>query len=725
MDIKANNIYAVVTSSSKFLTLLVDRYHESTDSMFQKGTDKAPTLNDYNGSIFKLPIGNSFIEVLVINPLENLLTVSHAMPASKRFLQKLLDKDTFYKSTTFTWDVVESSTENSQVKLQALLERFQSARLIAIDIETKRDDPLRRMICVGYCAYFEESHTSHTVVIPVEDVISLDWIRKFNKSNPPKIFQGGLFDNVYLMRWGCPVHNWLHDTMILFHCMFSEFPKRLDFIASYAMRDSMFWKDSGKSGNIKEFYRYNALDCWVTLNSYLSLASIAQPYAIENYLMEFKLLFPAIHCELEGMKVDMPKLLEAKAAKEAEYKLETAKFQALINAPGFNVNSPKQVMNLMKVCGLNKLISSDAQSLLVAQASHPLNNLIFTKLQKLRKMGKLLSTYFVESKFWHGRCFYKLNPAGTDSGRMASSESSFNCGLQIQNIPRGKVVKQFLIADDGWVLAEIDKAQSEARCVAYLSGETALIDLVESKHDYHSWNAAAFFGIPYEQIWDEELGKVLLPEIRQLSKNTNHGKNYNMGATVMLATMGPDKVAKAKTSLKLPARMSLKQVCQFLLDAYDRRYPNISGQWYSSIIKSIEMTGKLVSSLGWTRVFFNRTSLRTNKSHLNEAVAHPAQNLSVSIINIEFYNVWRASVYGSYYKGDKLIECDLVGKLRLKAQIHDSILFQYKIDSPEVPDIVFNIMDTTVDVVDAVGVTRKMFIPSDMNKGGKSWSDLK
>src|SRR5690606_21352936 len=133
-------------------------------------------------------------------------------------------------------------------------------------------------------------------------------------------------------------------------------------------------------------------------------------------------------------------------------------------------------------------------------------------------------------------------------GRLASTESSFWCGLQIQNIPQGKAVKGWIEADEGWEFAGGDYAQSEARCVGYLSGCTALIDLVESDKDYHSWNAHKFFGVPYEEV-DKPL--------RNLSKRVNHGSNYNMGAAVLLDTMGPKNVAEARILLKLPARWTL------------------------------------------------------------------------------------------------------------------------------------------------------------------------
>ena len=51
----------------------------------------------------------------------------------------------------------------------------------------------------------------------------------------------------------------------------------------------------------------------------------------------------------------------------------------------------------------------------------------------------------------------------------------------------------------GFLLAEPDAEQADARGVAYLSGDIDLINTVESGLSYHGVNASKFFGIPYEE----------------------------------------------------------------------------------------------------------------------------------------------------------------------------------------------------------------------------------
>ena len=185
-----------------------------------------------------------------------------------------------------------------------------------------------------------------------------------------------------------------------------------------------------------------------------------------------------------------------------------------------------------------------------------------------------------------------------------------------------------------------------------------------------------------------------------------------MGATVMLDTMGPKLVAQAKISLHLPASFTLKQVCQYLLDKYDATYPGVRGRWYESVISTVETTGMLVSPFGWVRKCFGKP--RENKQHLNSIVAHGPQNLSVACVNREWYAIWRETVYGR-----------LVGRVRIKAQIHDSIPFQRRVEDTEAAAIVASLMNTRVKIAGADGKIREMYIPTDMGEGAKYWSDLK
>jgi hypothetical protein len=101
-----------------------------------------------------------------------------------------------------------------------------------------------------------------------------------------------------------------------------------------------------------------------------------------------------------------------------------------------------------------------------------------------------------------------------------------------------------------------------------------------------------------------------------------------------------------------------------------------------------------------------------SKQALNAAVAHGPQNLSGGILNIVFYKIWYESLYG-----------ELAGKVRLKAQIHDSVFYGYRGEGT--PDLVKKYMTHAIQVKDFNRVERTMLIPPDMNSGEKYWADLK
>ncbi len=679
-------------------------------------TRKGITLNDYQGSLLYVHVGERSIPCVVLNPLEHLVRVPYGKFLAERFLSKILAPEKWMPDIEFKYQVVEIQNAESVCR------RLERARIIAVDIETPITGEWadqRGINCVGYAGLFPDTNTVECFVFPFEEW-SYVFVKRINDLAVPKVTQNGLYDNCYFMRWGVPLRAWYWDTYHFFHSWLAELPKDLGLVAAFSVRNVRYWKDDGKSGNLEDYYRYNAKDCWATLCAILNLLRDAPDWAVTNYVEhEFPIVFPAITCELEGCRVDEEQFQVVFDSKKKKQEDDLAMVRTMVASANFNPNSPQQVLNVFKILGCGSLGSTDKAATLKARAVHPLNDRVIGAITEWKQNAKIISNYLVDTKLWDAgsgpRLFYKLDPGGTDTGRLASRASNFWCGFQIQNVPRDSSelsVKHCIIADFGWLLGEGDYAQSEARCVGYLSGETKLIDLVESENDYHAWNASKFFGVPYQSIYDNSTKKTINKPLRDLSKRTNHGANYNMGESVMLDTMGPKYVADARRLLGLSLKLPLKKVCGYLLSIYEKTYPRVKKDWYASIINSIRVSGMLVSPLGWTRKFFGKPS--ENKQHLNAAVAHAPQNLSVGIINRVFYSIWRDQIYG-----------DLRGRIRIKAQIHDSILFQYRVECPEVPSIVQLRMRRTIPVTDCFGITRDMSIPPDMSAGKKRWSELK
>ena len=694
--IKAHGITHIICTNATTLVTLISCLPDFRHPVDKRGSKKRLALDDYAGSYFsisasKLGTAHS-VEVLILNPLQHLVTTPEGQFVFKRFVSKITDPDRWFPQTPFTWETWKPSTSAS------LLDKLNNAVLLAVDIETYVGDEKRRIHCVGYAALFADG-TTHSVVVPYKDMLAHQFVRNVNANSVPKIFQNGMYDNLYFLRFNSPCNNWLYDTQHLFHSWYSELPKRLDFITAFSVRSIRYWKDDA-AGSEHNLFEYNAKDCWATLTSWCALILEIPDWARDNYLLEFPLVFPCLHMEADGLSLDRTKFDSARQSAETRLELHRRKLAAWFGED-FNPGSPDQCKRLLKVLGMGEVESADSKAMVACAAVHPFNELIVSEILAYRKQAKLLSTYFKWEKFWNGRLYYKTNPAGTDTGRMASTESSFWTGLQIQNIPAKGGVKDYIVADTGYKIGECDFSQAEARCVGYMSGCMSLIDLVESDKDYHSWNAHKFFGVPYEQI---------TKDLRQLAKRVGHGANYCMGPTVLLETMGAKAVAEARLLLKLPAKWTLTQVCQHLLKTYELAYPEVKRDWYDDIKRTIKLKKRLTSPLGWTRHFFSDPTL--SKPAMNAAVAHGPQNLNSGVLNKVFYKIWHSTIYG-----------DLRDKVRLKAQIHDSILYCY--NTEDSPAAVQELMRYPIPVRDPHGVTRTMLIPSDMNSGETSWGALK
>lgn len=698
---------------SPMLSLLPDFIHPRN----KNGSEKTLSMNDYHGSFIKYKKewfgGTKDVDVLFLNTLDMLVKLDPAPTIYKRHISKITKPGNWFPQTDFTWEIVDEANCDSD-RFESLLRIIDSAILVGVDIETDRDTPHRTIACAGYC-YLLADGTTHSVVLPTRSLLQLERMRRLNDTAAPKVMQGGTYDAVYFLRWNAPLRNWLYDTSNLFHSWYSELPKRLDYITAFAIRYVRYWKDDAASGGSFEFYQYNARDCWSTLMAWCSLILEVPDWAKANYLQEFPINFPCIHMELDGLATDKEEFDKSLSETEEKIRDSQRKLSTWIH-PDFNPRSPDQCKRLLYAFGYRdrngEVTSSDEPTLIQASATHPLLERLLSEILEYRGLAKLRDTYLVWDKIWDGRLFYRLNPNGTDTGRLSSSESSFWCGLQIQNVPRGKEVKRWIRSDNGWLLAEGDYAQSEARCVGYLSGCGALIELVESPHDYHAWNASSFFGVPYESIYDDDTGKTLDKPLRDLSKRVNHGANYNMTKFMLLITMGPKKVAEARRTLGLKSTMSLLEVCDLLLSRYEKTYPEVKGTWYDKLTKTVSITHKLVSATGWTRYFFGNPV--KSKSVKNSMVAHSPQNLSVALINKAMMRLYREMLFG-----------ELRGVFRMKAQIHDSIFFGYKKEADWVPYRVKDMMRIPQKVVDIHGVARTMVIPPDMNSGETHWSKLK
>lgn len=703
----------VATTSEKLLHLIMDH---------------GGTIDAYSGSMFD----RMGVEFLIIPPVQQIVTVPYAKHLYERYFSKFTHPERWMPIPEFKWHLFDPKYTSE------LLDMFSTASFIAVDIETPKPPtkqqqkkldfvmPDRVITSVSFTAIHldpvRRSYTATTVVVPPTDSYNWAFISAVCRSPAPKVFQGGQYDNAYFLRYGLPVYNWAGDTLNMFHSWYSELPKDLGFITGYLLRSWEYHKDESKTSDMMQYYQYNAKDSFTTALDWLALMMEAPDWAISNYLMEFPLVFPCMLASMRGDKVEAAKLKELGDYADGLAENELRKLRVMVGNAYYNPGSSQQTARLFEILGSGDIKSTGKIQRDKVASRHPLNKRLMRAITIIRENRKVSGTYLQPKKLWHGRNLYRLDPGGTDTSRLASSESSFWCGLQTHNIPRDREdikVKEAFIADTGFYIGEGDYKQNETWGTAYITGDTALLEAVhdESK-DFHGRNASLFFGVPYDRIvkstqdedgiWQhKKLDKVLRDDI---GKRTNHGANYNMGAQVLLDTMGIENVIKAKRYLNLPADWSLREVTAHLLNCFDKTYPTVRGGYHEWIKDQVNSTHMLIGPTGWVRYCFGNPS--KNKRDLNSYAAHNPQSLAAQQLNKAYSRV--------------MYEVALPNPInfRLGPQIHDSIRFQYRIGFEDLAWQVKRCMEFDTTVVDIAGVTRVLRVPVDLKGGATRWSEI-
>lgn len=752
-DVQNIAVLAQQCFNAGFKTIVTTRV-DVLMALLPPGRIKKANIANYTGSLIKY----GGLEFLFIPALKQLVSVEYAPWMIKHLIRKVTHPEEWRQTSEFRWWLLKPGRDMEDAR-----KLLATCDLIAVDSETLKPNETckwPRIELLQYTGFKFETNESWTYVVTMDSMDAVNFMRSVNSNDVRKVLQNGKYDCSYFFMYNAPLTAYYHDLKNGMHSQYCELPKDLAFSSALWLRDIMYWKDLSSSGDAQDKFRYGALDTWATGEAYISWLSQAPDWARKNYTQEFALV-PSLHMvEMRGIKRDMVRLNEIAARKALELQALLRTCQTMVGSPKFNPSSPDQVVRL--ICALtgtkppSKEIkvkdlseqekrarqAADKKAIEKASYAHPINERVLGAVTEYRELRKELSTYLATGvalkstgKVKKGqslskefgppgfeRVLFSLNPDATDSARLASKEHHFWTGINIQNMKSTGDVKSTYIADEGFELFEADFSQAEDRGVAFSSGDPTLLDIFERGVDSHSYKAAMFFGIPYENIYKEPTpeyidgltgdlvpateGKVLLKPIRQLGKRINHGANYNMGAQVLLETMGIKAVREAQRVLKLRANLTLIQVCQYLLDCYAKAFPTVKKEYYKSIVLEIKRTNKMVSDTGWVRFCFGNPE--TSKPALNKYVAHKTQNLNAMNLNRAWLAVNAKHMFNP--------------NIRLLAQIHDSILGQTRIGHRYLVQDVKELMTFPVPVRDCSGITRDLIVPVDIKILGRTWA---
>ncbi|WP_233168360.1 DNA polymerase [Paenibacillus roseus] len=425
--------------------------------------------------------------------------------------------------------MVEETPDNYELitgtgRFQALLSQLAAEEIIAVDTETTGVDVYTDNI-VGISLTLPKADIH--VYIPVDHVgieqMSREYVLRelapiLSREDIGKVLHNAIFDIAMFRRHGYDLRGVVWDTMTAMHVLNENEPSfRLKDLAPKYLRvasdtfDSLF----GKNAQFREVpidiaLVYAAKDTDLTWRMYKFQRFHLEkmPSVLEYYqTVEVPLLPVIVDLEANGYILDLD------FAKE--YGEELGKQAALLRDKLIEILTPyhegPDVINLnsgpqMKTA-LSKAIGKDLPNMDAKKTLKPLagQHEVIAKLLEYRKITKLSGTYIdalpdkqnPTTGRWHSR----FNPMGTVTGRFSSGEDKDNANssqFNVQNQP--PEARRMFVAPLGKVLVSADFKAQEIRCVAYLSGEPALVDAFNNNIDPYANMASKYYKQPYSEV---------------------------------------------------------------------------------------------------------------------------------------------------------------------------------------------------------------------------------
>jgi len=519
------------------------------------------------------------------------------------------------------------------LSLQRFLERNLQADSVAVDIETFKAMPL----CIAL-----SFNKSEAVSIPLLEIDGLDeschiWkmiAEVLADEKIKKIGQNFKFDQRILGSFGICTRNFASDTMLKFHTLYPEFPKRLEFISSI-FTEEPYYKSEGREFNPKKddlsrLFLYNAKDAAVTKEVDEELDKELDESGLREFYGQFvhKLHDLYYYIEEQGILHDKPRYDEVvgKYTKKREEK------SSLLNGlVGYEINpdSPDQICNLLynelhlpkrtrRRAGGKSTLTADEDAL-VSLINNVIKddrrrNIVRTILE-CRGIGKTLGTYLgvpknegKKSRTTHFadsddrvRTSYLI--CGTESGRTSTNKieppvRAEIYGLAFQTITKhseeGKDIRSIFISERGNVLLEADQSQAEARVTLLLSRELEqLADM--DVHDIHIRTSTWITGKSYE----EELGlyESGYNTNRQLGKHARHAGGYDIGPRRFMQLVSDLSNGEIQIS-EWRAKQILAKFHQFT--------PGIKGIFHAEIQEVLAENRTIITPFGRKRTFYEK-----------------------------------------------------------------------------------------------------------------------
>jgi DNA polymerase len=410
--------------------------------------------------------------------------------------------------------------------------------------------------------------------IPNHDLVHI-WkqVCDFLRDTKKKIIaHNAKFDEKRCRQIGLKWHDCYFDTAMAWHVLFSEMPKKLEFIASY-ITDEPYYKDEGKEFNpkihkIDRWFLYNAKDAAVTFEIFEKIYQDLKDSNLIEFFFDNIMPLHRLYSDIEDVGILIDKTVrkhlrdkyeDIRAGKQAKLisnislmyqKDDTENLEIKELYKDFNVmsNGPnnqvaKLVFGYLKLPVRKNTSDETLKSLANNNCKDQRRKDILHGILEVRKVRKTIGTYIDAELSDDQRIRTQCNINGAESGRTSTGickppVSISNHGIALQTMTKhedinldagGADLRSMFIADPGWSFIEPDLSQAEDRVVCVLAEDYDALkeyerrDFKYNKHglkdDRHTKTAMLVCELGFDAITDFE---------RQVGKKTRHAGNYDM-----------------------------------------------------------------------------------------------------------------------------------------------------------------------------------------------------
>jgi DNA polymerase I-like protein with 3'-5' exonuclease and polymerase domains len=393
-------------------------------------------------------------------------------------------------------------------------------------------------------------------------------IRNFLCQVPIRVAHNAKFDTRWLVHFGMPDLFPTFDTIIAASLLDENRRKGLKPLAQQLLGADP-WAIDARLAYVTPWETladYNGLDTWHTMRLYLLFRKQlrAQPRLARLFT---RLMMPVVqelvHVERRGVYVDRPLMMSnwtLVQARLAEIEAELADFlpdpddvpdkfkhkktgEVLVNynASGFlrwwlfdHLDLPVLARGKVKEDGSpgDPSVAEAVMSMLADQS--PVAKLLVDRVEWNKYDTSFFGPYSNQITA-DDRIRSVFKPWGTVTGRMSSGKEDAEKvtgrqqirGVNMQQVPRNKLVRGVFGAAPGWSFVEADYSQIELRIAAFLAREPTMLRLYATGQDIHMATAMQMTGKAAKDVTSEE---------RKKAKAVNFGFLYGMGWAKFIAT---------------------------------------------------------------------------------------------------------------------------------------------------------------------------------------------